>query len=654
MMKRLNRIHFVVSATLLVATVLVNFSWACTLAVVSGRVTQDGRPILWKNRDFADAPHNEVAIFDEGKFRFVAVVNAAKRSAVWMGANEAGFCVANSLSNDLKSKESSEGPGNGVFMKLALETCATMGDFRQLLERSNETGRSTIANFAVIDARGGAAFFETGPKSYTMFDANDSQIAPNGFVVRSNFATSAQGLAARPQPTELADIYSSARYLRACRLLDSRASQPIQLSFVLQRMTRDLAYESGKAIPGSVNSDGGRLPQFVNTDQTISRTSTVSAAVFHGVQPGEDPRFTTMWTILGDPKFSLAVPCWPTLEQLADPVEDKHGAELCEIARTLRDASLSFSRKGVDSSGLPGIWEDLLPLENRIVEQVQEARQAWLSSDVSDASLTALHRDVASKAMVAMQRELIQAKEAALRCDGLVDSAVVAPVVRVAIYDHSDGSAKGPKNLSGILTHERGFSTRRVTPEEIQVGVLEPFDVLIMPGGSGSSQARHLQADGRDAVRRFVRRGGGYVGICAGSYLASSHYSWSLGLINARVWDRAHWARGTGMVRLRLPAAGQQLLDSSKTEVEVYYGQGPLLVPGRSSALPTYEVLAAYDSEIAAKGAPVEAMVGTHAIIASRFGDGRVICFSPHPEKEAGPHELMISGVRWAAGRSTQ
>lgn len=230
-------------------------------------------------------------------------------------------------------------------------------------------------------------------------------------------------------------------------------------------------------------------------------------------------------------------------------------------------------------------------------------------------------------------------------------SASAKQLVSVAIYDHSDGSAKGPNNLARFLTRENGFACTRVSPQDIRDGVLANFDVLIMPGGSGSKQSEMLEATGRDKIRDFVHGGGGYVGICAGSYLASSHYKWSLGIINARVWDRFHWARGMGKVTLSLSDSGCQLLGSGSPEIEVFYGQGPLLVPNDKPDLPGYQVLATYKTEIAEKGAPAGAMVDTHAIIRSCYGNGHVICFSPHPEEPGGPNFLMIEGVRWAASR---
>ncbi|TWT92476.1 hypothetical protein Pla108_41020 [Botrimarina colliarenosi] len=222
--------------------------------------------------------------------------------------------------------------------------------------------------------------------------------------------------------------------------------------------------------------------------------------------------------------------------------------------------------------------------------------------------------------------------------------------IRVAIYEHSPRpDAKGPTNLERLLTPAAGFETRRVSAEQIREGSLGKADVVVFPGGSGSAQAKRLGPEGRDVVCRFVSDGGGYVGICAGSYLASSQYDWSLRLMRSRVIDRKHWARGSGIVQLSLSDEGRALLGVNDATAEVMYAQGPLLAPAIEPGLAPYTPLALYESEIAEKGAPEGVMVGTTAIAAGAYGRGRVLCFSPHPEKAEGPHRFIESGVRWAA-----
>jgi glutamine amidotransferase-like uncharacterized protein len=227
--------------------------------------------------------------------------------------------------------------------------------------------------------------------------------------------------------------------------------------------------------------------------------------------------------------------------------------------------------------------------------------------------------------------------------------------VWVAIYDHSaPGVANGPKNLQRFLTADKGFRAVVVSPEEIKAGRLSAFDVLIMPGGSGSKQAKMLGEDGRAQVKEFITRGGGYVGICAGSYLASSDYDWSLHIINAKVQDRAHWARGTGEVTLKFSGEGQKELKHDDEKINVYYCQGPLLVPDTKEDLPAFETLATYETEIAEKGAPKGVMIGTSAIARTTFGQGRVICYSPHPESASTTDHIMSSGILWACKRDQE
>lgn len=222
--------------------------------------------------------------------------------------------------------------------------------------------------------------------------------------------------------------------------------------------------------------------------------------------------------------------------------------------------------------------------------------------------------------------------------------------LRVALYADDGAAAAGSPQIKALLVLEHGFSLELVSAEDIREGCLDRFDVLIQPGGRGSKQAETLGPEGRAAIRRFVEQGGGYVGICAGAYLASAQYEWSLDLLDAKVIDREHWARGTGDVQLKLTPAGCAMFTDDDGLATIYYGQGPLLAPAGRDEIPDYELLAAYETEIAKNGAPKGVMKGTTAAARAPFGAGRVFCFSPHPEKTSGLEEYLRTAVRWAAG----
>ena len=226
----------------------------------------------------------------------------------------------------------------------------------------------------------------------------------------------------------------------------------------------------------------------------------------------------------------------------------------------------------------------------------------------------------------------------------LPKSELPADAVRVGVY-RDVGTGRSIGKLQRALGKFEGVLVQDLNAEDIRSGKLAEFDVLIQPGGSGSKQGKHLREEGREAIREFIREGGGFIGICAGAYLASADYEWSLDVLDAKVLDRKHWARGTGMVEIALSDAGKELLRSDKDQLDIYYGQGPLLAPAGNPEIEDYQVAAIYQTEIAKNGAPKGVMKGTTAIASGQFGKGQVVCFSAHPEMTEGLEHLLHSAI---------
>lgn len=381
-------------------------SWSCTTAVISGSATADGRPILWKNRDFR-VTKNEVVRIENGKYKAIALVNAGNRSSIWMGVNDAGLCIENSVTRDLDAPKEVTGPGNGGFMLLALKTCATVAEVKQLLEKTDLSGRSTCANFGVIDADGGAALFEASRNSHVMFDANDPQVAPQGIIVRSNFSMTGQSFDGMPTAEQLQNVYSGERFLRASDLLSSAAGDKLEIRYLLRHCARDLSGGDCVPYPGSVNGPAGSLPEFIETKNTISRTTTVSYAVFQGVRNGEDPLLTTMWLGLGDPKFSVAVPCWVAADVVATELQGKEeGGPLGQAAIALRERYYSSEGDGIRTDGLQEIWNDLWAFEDRLGRHVEERLSEWRKRGVNPRAMAAEHLSAAEQALATLSRHV--------------------------------------------------------------------------------------------------------------------------------------------------------------------------------------------------------------------------------------------------------
>jgi glutamine amidotransferase PdxT len=222
-------------------------------------------------------------------------------------------------------------------------------------------------------------------------------------------------------------------------------------------------------------------------------------------------------------------------------------------------------------------------------------------------------------------------------------------IIHVAIYDDAGTPDLSALAADNALKISPSFVTKRVNAKSIREGALKGMDVLVQPGGSGSKQSKTLEPEGLNAIRSFVKDGGGYVGICAGAYLATSGYTWSLHILNADTVDSKHWARGFGPVTLKFSSLGQTVLDEPKDNVICNYHQGPLLAPGHEEGLAPYEPIATFATEIAKNGAPTGVMVGTTAMARGVYGKGHVVAISPHPEKTDGLDNIVRRLVEWAA-----
>lgn len=390
-------------AIMAIAGSMASPAWPCTTAVVSGRATADGRPLLWKNRD-TDARDNRVVCITGGRYSGVAVISAGSTRSIAMGVNEVGFCIENSLSRDLDGGNT-EGMANGEFMKLALESCATVDDFQQLLERTNARGRRTRGNFGVIDAQGGAGIFEAGHHSFEKFDANDPAVAPDGYVVRSNFSMTATGKQRLALPEGLTGVYSAERYARADALLAPLArDRRLDHRYILRHCCRDLADADGQPYCSTINGAEGPLPAVIDTTSTICRRTTVSAAVFHGVKPGEDPLLTTMWVMLGDPAFSIAVPCWVRAGGVAAELEGRQRSPLCSLAIRFRDAN--YDQQQLQTDRLQNIWSQCWTVEDALFDQADRLIDRWRGRPPEAEAVLSAHRRAARTAMQTLSEAL--------------------------------------------------------------------------------------------------------------------------------------------------------------------------------------------------------------------------------------------------------
>jgi predicted deacylase/glutamine amidotransferase-like uncharacterized protein len=231
--------------------------------------------------------------------------------------------------------------------------------------------------------------------------------------------------------------------------------------------------------------------------------------------------------------------------------------------------------------------------------------------------------------------------------DRIVDPSVP---VRVALYDAGGTGGTGVSQIQKIMEPVKNTTVIEVGPEEIQNGALSQFNVLICPGGTGGGQARVIGEDGRVRIKKFVDDGGGFIGICAGAYLATSGFSWGLKILDAKTVS-PKWERGKAVVKIELTDKGRQILGNRPGLLDCKYHNGPILCPAKVEALPDYEVLAFFRTEVAEKNSPKGIMINSPAIADGRCGKGRVLVISPHPEQTDGLEEFVPRAIAWVTSR---
>ena len=330
----------------------------CTIGVASGKATADGRPMVWKTRDYLSSPNNEIKYDTSFRYKFISVSNAGSSTYAWMGLNEHGFAIVNALSTDLP--KGSSGPSNGAFMRDVLGNCKTVSEFRYYLDSTNRTGRETRANFGVIDSTGAASIFETSGNNYWEFTADD---APNGYVIRTNFSMTGGGSTGIERYNRSADLMAK-----------FYAGDSLNLKSILRYQMRDFSdFNSNPvSVPFKQQWSPGIPYGYINTSKSICRYSSVSAAVIHGVLPAEKAGLSTMWVILGQPASSVALPYWPVVNTPPE-ADGETTAPLSDISRQIRSTLFTYnaddefinSFKLRDGKG-GGLWSCTFPFEDSV------------------------------------------------------------------------------------------------------------------------------------------------------------------------------------------------------------------------------------------------------------------------------------------------
>ncbi len=355
--------------------------YPCTTAIISGKYTKDGRPLLLKHRD-THFFKNKLMYFDDGKFNYIGLINSVDKDGkeVWAGVNSVGFAIMNSASYNLKAQGDTTTikDQEGKIMKRALQNCRTVDDFEELLQNLPKP-LGAEANFGTIDAQGGCAYFEVNNFDIKKIDVNDPTIAPFGYVIRTNFSFSGRKDAGK----------GYIRYMTAEELFNKASeSDDIDYRFILQDVSRSLKH-SLLGTDLKLNPPSENEKKFVTLEDYIVRYSSAATVVVQGVRKGEAPELSTIWTILGFQLTSVAVPVWVKAGRELPKIltaKDTLNAPLCAMALKLKEQCFPVERGSgkkylllskVINKERTGFLQLLKPLENENFRKAEKLLKKW-------------------------------------------------------------------------------------------------------------------------------------------------------------------------------------------------------------------------------------------------------------------------------------
>ena len=374
---------------LAIATIILSSSWACTSFIISGKATPSGRPMMFKNRD-TDELNNRIAHFQGDKYAFMGLVNAPSLDGeVWAGMNEAGLCIMNTASYNLREDQlDCQMDREGEFMYHVLGQCANIQEFENWLETYPQPW-GVEANFGIIDAQGGAAYYEINNHRWIKYDVNDEA---NGYRVVTNFS-----FAGRYE-----DYEGWERYQTATAIMQEKFSREKEMTAIdaINYFSRTYRHEVLQLNYSPVNT-----PEYAVDQDFIPRRITSAVVCFEGVMAGDKPLHTVMWTALGYPACAVAVPLLMHKDHLPTYMKARNehakdgqqlNAEICDKSLQIKNEwafplHISNGNKYVSiqtilsgAEGKPALIDCAQEVEKKIVKDFMPLYDQWTKSALSD------------------------------------------------------------------------------------------------------------------------------------------------------------------------------------------------------------------------------------------------------------------------------
>ncbi|PYI01815.1 biotin apo-protein ligase [Aspergillus sclerotiicarbonarius CBS 121057] len=204
-----------------------------------------------------------------------------------------------------------------------------------------------------------------------------------------------------------------------------------------------------------------------------------------------------------------------------------------------------------------------------------------------------------------------------------------------------------------------------VIPVTADALIREPWTatcaLLVIPGGADLGYCRALNGPGNRRIEQFVKRGGAYLGFCAGGYYGSRRCEFEIGDKTLQVIGERELAFYPGTCRggafggfVYHSEAGARAAEITVSKdvlntgivpdrFRSYYNGGGVFVDAPLLADQGVEVLASFAEEL-----NVDPGKGAAAVVLCRVGEGKAVLTGPHPEFAAANLDKKAAGAEYA------
>jgi len=229
---------------------------------------------------------------------------------------------------------------------------------------------------------------------------------------------------------------------------------------------------------------------------------------------------------------------------------------------------------------------------------------------------------------------------------------ISAKKIRVGIFNVNGGSPECITDAFESVRIDKDMQPEIISAATIYSSQLNNYDVIIMPGGSGTSETLSLGEEGIEKLRNWVLQDGKcIVGICAGAYILSQTPNYNcFSLSGYSASDIEHDHRGNGLAKFTLTEKGKEFfpeLSNYDTLLCQYY-EGPVLVPVNAEGIT--EVATMQSDVHLIEGTPANMTNNKPFVLFGEKGKGKTVSFVGHPETTPGMRWMVPRMIRVALG----